>query len=190
MFCRYCGSHIADDSLFCAKCGKRLGQREHPQLARIVKRLRLKTPYPYFGILLAMFAIWAVGPRQSHADYSHVKWTIELDRKMDLRADNLYQQSLSIVVENTGATPVQEIPIELSATITPKKTAEIIAGFLGRKLLIMQQGRPLPLVVVLADRIEPGMKKRYFLEGSIQAAAPFKVSYEVREEGQRPVLAS
>jgi hypothetical protein len=109
---------------------------------------------------------------------------------MDLRAENLYQQSMSIVAENTGTTPVEEIPIELSATITPKKPAEVIAGFLGRKLLIMQQGRPLPLVVVLADRIEPGMKKRYFLEGSIHAAAPFKVAYEVREEGQRPVLAS
>ena len=33
MFCRYCGSHIPDDSLFCAKCGRRLGPRENPRQA-------------------------------------------------------------------------------------------------------------------------------------------------------------
>lgn len=190
MFCRYCGSHIPDDSLFCAKCGKRLGPRENPRLAKFVQKFRLKTPYPYFGLLLAVFIVWTLGPRQSRADYSHLKWTIELDRKMDVRDENLFQQSLSLVVENTGSTAVSEIPVELSARIEPQKPAEVIASFLGRRLLIMQQGHSLPLVVVLADRVEPGTKKRYFLEGSIQAAPPFKLTYEVREEDQRPVLAS
>ena len=190
MFCRYCGSHIADDSLFCSKCGKRLGPREHPRLSKAVRALRLKTPYPYFALLLSVFVVWAAGPRQSRADYSHLKWSIELDRKMDLRDDNLFQQSLSLVVENTGTTAAQEIPVEFSAKIEPRKQAEVIASFLGRRLLIMQYGRTLPLVVVLGDRVEPGAKKRYVLEGSIQAAPPFKVTYEVREEAQRPILAS
>lgn len=190
MFCRFCGSHIEDDSVFCPKCGKRLGKREYPRIAKIVRTLRLKTPYPYFALGLIIF-IWVfLGPRQTRADYSHLKWSIELDRKMDVRDENLFQQSLSLVVENTGSTSVHDIPIELSAKIEPQKQAEVIAGFLGRKLMIMQRGRPLPLVIVLADRIEPGTKKRYFLEGSITAAPPFKVTYEVREEDRRPLLAS
>jgi hypothetical protein len=189
MFCRYCGSHIAEDSLFCAKCGKRLGRREHPLLSEIVQKLRLKTPYPYFALLLVLFVTWAIGPRQSHADYSHLKWKIELDRKMDIADDNLFQQSLSLVVENTGPMAVQDIPIELRAKIEPQKPAEIEAGFLGRKLMIMQSGRPNPLVMIL-DKVEAGAKRRYFIEGSIQAVPPFKVTYEVHEEDQRPVLAS
>lgn len=190
IFCRYCGAQIPDDSVFCAKCGKRLAERSHPRLDKIVQKLRLKTPYPYFAILLALFIGWAVGPRQSQADYSKLKWSIELDRKMELRDENLFQQSLSLIVENTGSAAVADIPIELSARIEPTKRAEVIAGFLGRKLVIMQQGRPLPLVVVLADRVEPGGKRRYFLEGSINAEAPFKVTYEVREEGEDAVLAN
>ena len=189
MFCRYCGSHIAEDSLFCAKCGKRLGAREHPLILKIVQKIRLKTPYPYFALLLVLFVTWAVGPRQSHADYSHLKWSIELDRKMDIADENLFRQSLSLVVENTGTSPVKDIPIELRAKIEPQKPAEIEAGFLGRKLMIMQSGRPNPLVMIL-DKVEAGTKRRYFIEGDIQAVPPFKVTYEVHEEDQRPVLAS
>ncbi|MBI4472813.1 MAG: zinc-ribbon domain-containing protein, partial [Acidobacteria bacterium] len=70
MFCRYCGSHIADDSLFCAKCGKRLGKRANPRLEKIVQTLRLKTPYPYFAVLLLVFVGWTIAARKSHADYS------------------------------------------------------------------------------------------------------------------------
>jgi hypothetical protein len=189
MFCRYCGSHIADDSLFCAKCGKRLGKRENPQFAKIVQKLRLKTPYPYFALLFALFAVWALGPRQSRADYSHLKWSIELDRKIDIAQDHIFQQALSLVVENTGTSVIEDMPIELSAKIEPRKPAEVIAGFLGRKLLIVQGGRPIPLVVLL-DKIQPGMKRRFFIEGAINAEPPFKVTYEVREEDQDPVLAS
>ncbi len=189
MFCKYCGAHIADDSIFCAKCGKRLGRRENVQLARIVQRLRLKTPYPYFALLLAVFITWTIGPRQSRADYSHLKWRIELDKKIDVPKDGIFQQALSLVVENTGSTAVQDMPIELSAKIEPRKPAEVVAGFLGRKLLIVQGGRPLPLVVLL-DKLEPNSKRRFFIEGSIQAEPPFKVTYEVREEDQKPVLAS
>ena len=189
MFCKYCGTHIADDSVFCAKCGKRLGKRENPQLAKIVRTFRLKTPYPYFVLLVAAFIAWAVGPRQSRADYSHLKWSFELDKKIDLAKESLFQQALSLVVENTGDIAIQDMPIELTAKIEPQKKAEVVAGFLGRKLVILQGGHPLPLVVLL-DRIEPKSKKRFFIEGSIQAEPPFKVTYEVREEDQKPVLAS
>ena len=189
MFCRYCGSHIADDSLFCAKCGKRLGTRENPRLAKLVRTLRLKTPYPYFALLIAAFIAWTLGPRQSHADYSHLKWSIELDKKIDIGRENTFQQAMSLVVENTGDTTVQDVPIELSARIEPQKRVDVVAAFLGRKLLIIQSGHPIPLVVLL-DRIDPKSKKRFYIEGSIQAEPPFKVTYEVREEDQRPVLAS
>jgi len=190
MFCRYCGAHIPDDSLFCAKCGKRLGPREHPRVAKIVKTLHLKTPYPYFLILISLFVGWAIGPRQTRADYSHLKWRIELDRKMDVRDENLYQQALSLVVENTGTGAVQEIPVDLTAKIEPPKPAEVMAAFLGRRLLIMQRGHALPLTILLTGPVQAAEKKRYFLEGSIQATPPFKVTYEIREEGQKPILAS
>jgi len=190
MFCRYCGSHIPDDSLFCAKCGKRLGPREHPRLAKIVKTLHLKTPYPYFVILFALFIAWAIGPRQTRADFSRVKWNIELDRKMDIRDDNLYQQAMSLVDENTGTEALQEIPVDLTAKIEPPKPADIMASFLGRRLMIMQRGHSLPLTILLSGPIQPAEKKRYFLEGSVQATPPFKVTYEVREEGRTPILAS
>ncbi len=189
MFCRYCGSHIADDSLFCAKCGKRLGARQYPRVSKIVKTLRLKTPYPYFAILFALFVAWTLGPRQTRADYSQVKFSIELDRKIDIAKDNLFQQALSLVVENTGSAPILDMPIELRARIEPQQRAEVIAGFLGRKLLIVQGGRSIPLVVLL-DRIDPGKKRRFYIEGAIQAEPPFKVTYEVREEDEDAILAS
>ncbi len=109
---------------------------------------------------------------------------------MDLPDGSLFQQALSLVVENTGTTAVADVPIELSAKIEPAKRSEVVAGFLGRKLIILQQGRPLPLVIVLADNVEPGARRRYFLEGSITAEPPFKVTYEVRGEDQDEVLAS
>ena len=190
MFCRYCGSHIPDDSLFCAKCGKRLGPRENPRLAKIVQRLRLKTPYPYFALLFTLFIAWTIISRPTHADYSYLKWSFEVDKKLDLPQENLFAQALSLVVENNGAVAVREIPIELSARIEPPKRADVEADFLGRKLLILQQGHSLPLTVVLAGELLPGAKKRILLNGSIMAEPPFKVTYEVREEDRQPVLTS
>jgi hypothetical protein len=93
-------------------------------------------------------------------------------------------------VENTGSTAVKDIPIELRANIEPAKSGEVVAGFLGRKLIIMRQGRALPLVIVLGDMLEPGNKRRYLLEGSIQAEPPFKVTYEIREEDTTNILAN
>lgn len=193
MFCRYCGSHIADDSLFCAKCGKRLGRKEHPRVDNAVRVLGLKTPYPYFGLLFLLFAFWAfraMNPFREPVDYSHLKWTLTEDRQLDVVEDNLFQQGFSLVLENTGTSAVREVPVQLLARVEPAKPVEVVATFAGRQLIIAQQGRPLPLVVVLGDQVEPGAKRNFVLEGSIRAEKPFKVTYEVREENSSVILAS
>ena len=190
MFCRYCGAHIPDDSAFCSKCGKRLGPRENLRVDNVVRKLRLKTPYPYAALLITLFVIWAAWPKGSHADYSHLKWSFELDRKAESPADHLYQQALSLVVENTGSVAVGDIPIELRASITPAKKADVEADFLGRRLLILQQGHTLPLTVIIGGTVAPAGKKRILLNGNIQAEPPFKVTYEVRDEDGLTVLAS
>src|SRR5262245_25465049 len=190
MFCRYCGSHIADDSVFCAKCGKRLGTRENPRVEKIVRKLRLKTPYPYAAVLISLFVIWAAWPKGSHADYSHLKWRFALDKKADSPADHLFQQALSVVLENTGPAPVWDIPIELQARIEPAKKADVEADVLGRRLLILQQGHTLPLTVIIGGTVASGAKKRILLNANIQAEPPFKVTYEIRDDDGRNILAS
>jgi hypothetical protein len=189
MFCRYCGSHIPNDSVFCPKCGKRLGTRENPRVDAIVRKLRLKTPYPYFGLVITLFVLWASWPKGSRADYSHLKWSFELDKTADVPAQQMFQQALSLVVENPGPVAVAEIPVELRATIEPSKRADVEADFLGRRLLILQQGHTLPLTVVVAGEITPGAKKRILVNGNILAAPPFKVTYELRDEAGRNTLA-
>ena len=190
MFCRYCGAGIAADSLFCPKCGKRLSGSGNPRIDDIVNKLYLKTPYPYAAVLLLGFVLWALWPKPAAAAYTQVKWSIEQDKVLDLPDESLYQQSFSLVLENTGKVPLKDIPIDLVARIEPQKTAEVVAGFLGRRLTILQGGRALPLTIVLADPIDPGTKRRYLLEGAITAKPSFKVTYEVREEGKPRVLAS
>jgi hypothetical protein len=190
MFCRFCGSHIAADSLFCAKCGKRLGPRENPRLDNIVRTFRLKTPYPYAILLISLFITWTVWPTGSRADYSHLKWSFELDKKNEVPGEHLYQQALSLVVENVGAEPVAEIPIELRAKIEPAKRADVEADFLGRRLLILQQGHTLPVTVIVGGTIPSSSKRRVLLNGNITAEAPFKVTYEVRDDSGKTVLAT
>lgn len=190
IFCRYCGTAIADDSIFCAKCGRRLGRRTHPGVERVVRTLRLKTPYPYFGLLLISFVVWIVATGRARADYSKIQWKLELDRKIDRPQEDLFQHQLSVVLENTGDVAVAEIPIELVAHVDPAQPADILADFLGRRLLILQGGRLLPLTVVLSDRIEPKAKRRYGFASAVTAKAPLTVTYEVREEGTGRVLAS
>ena len=188
-YCRYCGASIAADSVFCPKCGKRLGAAGDRRSDRIIQKLRLKTPYPYFSVLLITFVSWALWPKATSAAYTQIKWSLVQDKVLDLPQENLYQQSLSLVLDNHGQGPFHDIPVDLVARIEPQKTAEIIAGFLGRRLVIMEGGRALPLTVVLADPVDPGSKRRYLLEGAITAKPPFKVTFEVREEAKTNVLA-
>jgi len=190
MFCRYCGSHIPDDSLFCAKCGKRLGIRTNPRVEKLVQKFRLKTPYPYAGVLLILFIVWTVWPRGTSADYSHLKLSFELDKKISNAAEHSFLQAFSIVIENTGTTAVSDVPIELRARIEPRKAADVEADFLGRRLLVLQHGQTLPLTVVVGGTIGAGAKKRVLLNGNIQADPPLKVTYEIRDEDGRTVLAN
>jgi zinc-ribbon domain len=187
MFCRYCGAHLLDDSVFCSKCGKNLG-RGNPRLEKVSKILRLRTPYPYAIFLILVVAVWALTPHAAPFDYTNLKWSLESNRKLDLPDENLFQQGFSLVLENAGSKAVREIPVELSARIEPTQPAEIAATFLGTRLSIMERGKSLPLTLLLSDEISPGSKRNFLIEGSIQAQPPFKVTYEIRAENSETVL--
>jgi hypothetical protein len=115
---------------------------------------------------------------------------LQVDRKVDIADANLFQQGLSLVLENASMKAVREIPVELRAHIEPPQPAEISATFLGQRLAIVKEGKPLPLTVVLADEVRAGAKRSFLMEGSIQAQPPFKVIYEIREENSETVLAN
>jgi len=189
MFCRFCGAHLLDDSVFCSKCGKKTGRAENPQWERVSKTLRLRTPFPYAIFLILVVAIWAVSPHASPVDYSGLKWTLSQNRKLDLPNENLFQQSFSLVLENTSGKSVKDIPVDFIARIEPQQPAEIAASYLGNHLTIMNQGKEMPLTLLLSDEVRPGTKRTFLLDGSIQAQPPFKVTYEVREEGTEKILA-
>lgn len=189
MFCRFCGAHLLDDSLFCSKCGKRTGRAENPQWEKVSKILRLRTPYPYAIFLIVIVMIWAFSPHAAPVDYSGLKWTLSENRKLDLPNENLFQQGFSLVLENTGGRTVKDIPIDFMARIEPEQAAEIAATYLGNHLTIMNRGKEVPLTLILSDEVRPGNKRTFLLDGSIQAQPPFKVTYEVREEGSAKVLA-
>jgi zinc-ribbon domain len=189
MFCRFCGAHLLDDSLFCSKCGKRTGRAENPQWERVSKLLRLRTPYPYAIFLIAVVSAWALSPHAAPVDYSGLKWTLSENRKLDLPSENLFQQSFSLILENTGGRTVKDIPIDFMARIEPRQSADIAATYLGNHLTIMNRGKEMPLTLILSDEVRPGNKRTFLLDGSIQAQPPFKVTYEVREEGTEKVLA-
>src|SRR5581483_4354055 len=142
--------------------------RVNPRVEKIVQTLRLKTPYPYAGLLLALFIVWAAWPKGTSADYAHLKFKIELDKKINNAAEHMFLQAFSIVIENTGSTAVTDIPIELRARIEPRKPADVEAEFVGRRLLIVQQGQTLPLTVVVGGTIPPGGKQRVLLNCNIQ----------------------
>jgi hypothetical protein len=190
MFCRFCGAHLLEDSVFCAKCGKKLGRTVNPRVEKIIRVLHLRTPYPYAAFLFLTAAVWLLTPHAAPFDYSNLKWTLQVDRKVDIADSNIYQQGLSLILENGGTKAVREIPVELRATIDPPQPAEIAATFLGQRLLLQKGGKALPLTVVLADEVRPGTKRSFLMEGSIQAQPPFKVTYEIREENSETVLAS
>jgi hypothetical protein len=191
MFCRYCGAAIADDSLFCAKCGRKLGHKVNPRIEKIVKVLHLRTPYPYAAFLILLAAVWAFMPEDKvRVDYSLLKWTLESERKLDLPAEKLFQQGFSLVLENDGPAAIRDIPVDFSATIEPPQPAEIEANLMGNKQMIMRSGKVLPLGVVLSDEVRPGKKRSFSVEGTIQATTPFKVTYEIREPDSEKILAS
>jgi hypothetical protein len=191
-FCRYCGTAIAADSVFCAKCGKRLIHAENPRVEQIVRRLYLRTPYPYAALLILSVVVWAWAfiPTRPPTDYSGLTFNLVLDRKLDLPDENLFQQGFSLVMENAGSRSAENVRVELLARIEPAQPAEIVANFVGQRLLILAKGKPLPLTVELSDRVGPGTKRSYSMEGSVQAIPPFEVTYEIREENSGKILAN
>jgi hypothetical protein len=193
MFCRFCGAHLLDDSLFCSKCGKSVGRTTHPALERVSKFLRLRTPYPYAVLLVLLvttWGVWAAMPHGTPFEYADLKVTLRADRKLDLPDEHLFQQGFSLVVENIGKKTVREVPVDLGVKISPPQPAEVHATFKGDRLSIMSRGRALPLTVVLSDEILPGSKRTFLIEGSIEAQTPFNAVYEVRQENSEAVLAS
>ncbi len=189
MFCRYCGAHLLEDSVFCAKCGKKLGRTVNPRVEKIIRVLHLRTPYPYAIFLFLTAAVWLLTPHAAPFDYSNLKWTLQIDRKVDVVDANLFQQGMSLVLENASMKAVREIPVELRAHIEPPQPAEISATFLGQRLAIVKGGKPLPLTMVLTDEVRSGSKRSFLMEGSIQAEPPFKVTYEILQENSETVLA-
>jgi len=190
MFCRYCGAHILEDSLFCSKCGKRLGQRSSAGFEKLASTLRLNTPYPYAIILFSLVASYFAFQPKKTFDYSQTKWSIEMDRKLDVADENLYRDSLSIIVENTGTKSLKGIPIELQARIEPAKLADVTAAFPSDKELLIKAGKPQPVDIILNDAIPAGTKRRFALDGSVQAIPPFKATFVVLKDDAKTVLAS
>jgi hypothetical protein len=191
IFCRYCGAAIADDSLFCAKCGRKLGRRVNPRAEKIITVLRLRTPYPYAAFLILLVGIFLYRPEpRIPVDYSTLKWSLQANRKLDLPDEKLYQEGFSLILENGGAAPVREIPVDFTAKIEPPQSADIEARFLGHRHMVMHGGKVYPLTVILEDLVPPGKKHTFGVEGSIQAETPFKVTYEIRERDSQNVLAT
>ena len=93
-------------------------------------------------------------------------------------------------MENTGSRSAGNVRIDLLARIEPAQPAEIVANFVGQRLLIMAKGKPLPLTVELSDQVGPGVKRSFSMEGSVQATPPFEVTYEIREENSGRILAN
>jgi len=190
MFCRFCGAHIQEDSLFCPKCGKRLGPHSNPTRDRLVAVLHLRTPYPYAAVLLILVSSWILFQPKKTFDYSQTKWSIEMDRTLDVADDHIFQDSMSLVVENTGTKPIKGIPIELHARIEPAKIADVTAAFPGDRELLMKAGKSQPVAVVLNDAIPGGGKRRYAIDGSVSAHEPFTVTFDIVKDDSKTVLAS
>ena len=187
MFCRHCGADVADDSRFCSKCGKSL---DPPPVVGLLASLRLNTPYPYAALLFFGFALWALDPLAPSTDYSQIRLELELRGESGYPDENIYRHHLSLIVENIGSEPVSEIPVEIRARVEPDQPAEIVSDFLGRQLVILENGESLPLIVILSDEVASGEKRRYSIDGIVRTMPPAGVTYEVLIEDTGQVLAS
>ena len=190
MFCRHCGADVADDSRFCSKCGKSLDPPPVVGRPSLLARLRLNTPYPYAALLFFGFVLWAIDPLAPRTDYSQIRLELELRGESGYSDENIYRHHLSLIVENIGNEPVSEIPVEIRARVEPDQPAEIVSDFLGRQLVILQDGESLPLIVILSDEVASGEKRRYAIDGIVRTIPPAGVTYEVLIEDTGQVLAS
>jgi hypothetical protein len=111
-----------------------------------------------------------------------------MDRQFDVPDENLFRDSLSLVVENTGTKSIKGIPIQLQARIEPAKVADVKAAFPGDQELLIKAGKPQPVDIVLNDAIPAGSKRRYVLDGSVQAIPPFKVTFLILKDDSKTIL--
>ncbi len=190
MFCRYCGAAILPDSRFCSRCGKSVAGGFSARTEAVIKRLRLKTPYPYAALFFLLFVAWAIQPAALPFDYSTISMEFELLGETEAPDSNLYRHHLSLIVENVGEEPIGSIPVAIRARAVPNETVEVECDFLGRRLLILQDGTELPLLLHLDDGIDVQEKRRYSIDGLVVAVPPFSVTYEILTEDTEQVLAS
>jgi hypothetical protein len=176
-FCRYCGAVIPPDSLFCPKCGKNLGPQPHPRRDRLIAALRLKTPYPYFLVMVAVgLTLGATALRPKPYDYSPLKWSVRSDRPGSADTAGEFHQTFWLIVENTGAAVARDIPVEVRARVEPASGAAVSVRF-EESAVPLPPGASAPLI--LGDPIDPGAKHLYRIDGMVRAAPPFTVTYEV-----------
>ncbi len=190
MFCRHCGADVLDDSRFCSSCGKSLDPAPVVERPSLAAKLRLNTPYPYAALLFFGFALWVIGPPETQTDYSQIRLELELRGESGYPDENIYRHHLSLIVENVGTEPVSEIPVEIRARVEPDQPAEVVSDFLGRQLVILQNGESLPLIVILSDEVASGEKRRYAIDGIVTTVPPAGVTYEVVVEDTGQVLAA
>ncbi len=189
MYCRFCGAKTPADGRFCPQCGKRIAG-ESVRIDGLVQQLRLRTPYPWAGILLAAFLWWAfVSTAPEAFDYARVALSIELDGTSSAPEESLYRQHFNLVVENVGEEPVFEVPVELRAGIDASGSAQIDSEFRGQRVILFADGLTQPLEVILTDDLEPGGKRRYPIDGLVTATPPFQVWYELVDIQTGEVLA-
>ena len=189
MFCRFCGGPILRDSQFCSHCGKRQGGGS-PRVDALVKRFYLKTPYPYALAVFLVFLGWAFAPGSPSLDYETVSFEFELLGRSQVPESNLYRHHLSLIVENVGEGPVSQIPVQIRAEVQTDQPVQVQCDFLGRRLVILRDQEPVPLVVVLDDEIDEEQKRRYSIDGIVTSVPPFTVTYEIVAESSGEVLAS
>jgi hypothetical protein len=190
MFCRFCGAAILPDSRFCSRCGKPVAAGS-PRADAAVAKLRLKTPYPYALLVFMGFLVWALQPDHPPFDYSTVRLELELAGETSVPEQNLFRHHFSLIVENVGEGPIPEVPVEIRARVEPaEQAAQVESDFLGRRLVILSDGKAVPLVVYLTDPLAVGEKRRYSIDGIVTSTPPFNIVYEVAAEDSAEVLAS
>ena len=190
MYCRFCGAKTPSDSRFCPRCGKRIGEGVVAPTPGAVERFRLRTPYPWAGLLFAAFLWWAfVSTAPEVFDYDRVAVSIELDGTSAAPEDGLYRQHFDVVVENLGDEPVFEVRVEFRARIEAAGPARVDSEFRGQRVTLLSEGVTAPLELVLTDDVDPGGRRRYPIDGIVTAMPPFRVWYEVANAVTGEVLA-
>lgn len=188
MYCRYCGARIEADSVFCSRCGKKVAAAPAPETPSRWRRLR--TPWPWAALVFVAFVTWALFGGSAPPDFSHLAMEIELVDQLNLPDQGLFRHHLSLVVENQGEEPVAEIPVDLTAALSPEQDVEVVAEFRGNRFRILSGGESEPLVLVLADELAGSEKRRFPIDTLVETRPPAEVTYTVASDPPGEVLAT